>query len=118
MLIQLHRESIELYGGATALRDYGLLESAVTSPTTNIRRSICTAQSRNGGCPLACPVPKPSVHRRETSDWSAGGDVFLTLIVSTLPISSAQAIEWTLALAKGEMGRERLSELFQQTSSL
>lgn len=111
-VIELHRQSIERYGGTHGIREHGLLDSAVQAP-----------QQTFGGTFLY-----PSLAEMAAAYWFGlvlnhvfldgnkriglrAADVFLALNGLDLTISEEEAVRVTLRIAVHEIGREELAAL-------
>lgn len=119
-VVELHRQSIALYGGELGIRDEGLLESAVMSP-----------QQTFGGDYLY-----PSLVEMAASYWFGlvmnhvfvdgnkrvglrAADVFLALNGLDLTLTEAEAVQLTLRLTQHQVAREELvTQIKENTISL
>jgi death-on-curing protein len=115
-VIVLHAEAIQFYGGEPGLLDYSLLESAVMAP-----------QASFGGEYLY-----KNIHAMAAAYWYSlvknhsfvdgnkrvglhACDAFLAFNGLQLTLSSEKAEEVTFAIAKGEITREGLIEILEQS---
>ncbi|MFI5385640.1 MAG: type II toxin-antitoxin system death-on-curing family toxin [Fimbriimonadales bacterium] len=114
-VVELHRQSIDLYGGRDGLRDGGLLESAVLAPQQTFRGEfLYESLSQMAAAILHGLVQNhPFVDGNKRTGLRAA-DVFLAINRVNLAAPSKEATDWTLAVAKGEMSREELAVLFSR----
>ena len=114
-VLHLHRSSIDLYGGDPGVRDMGLLESAVAQP-----RAKFGGEFLHGD--LAAMAAAYVFHLVSNHPFIDGnkrtgalaGFVFLEINEIDFRASENAYEQAVLAVARGEMSKEQLTEFFRK----
>ena len=93
------------YGGASGLRDEGLLESAMASPLNHFQYGETDIYLLASSYAYALTSNHPFVDGNKRTAFTAAG-VFLELNGHQLRASESDAVNAVLALSKGELGSE------------
>jgi death-on-curing protein len=102
-LLLLHRESLAQFGGASGLRDEGLLDSALSRPVNKHAYEGCTDIAVLAAAYGFAPARNPAfVDGNKRVAFLAVG-VFLAINAHGLSATPLEAIDAMLALASGDM---------------
>ena len=102
-LLLLHRESLAQFGGASGLRDEGLLDSALARPVNKHAYEGCTDIAVLAAAYGFAPARNPAfVDGNKRVAFLAVG-VFLAINAHGLSATPLEAIDAMLALASGDM---------------
>jgi death-on-curing protein len=108
-VLLLHDESIALFGGASGLRDAGLLDSALgRAPNRLAYKPTATLPELAAAYAYGLAQNHPFVDGNKRSAFMALG-LFLHVNGCELTASQVEAIHVMLALAAGEIGEAELS---------
>lgn len=109
-LLLLHEESLAMFGGASGLRDEGLLDSALARPL-NLRlyNSASTTAQLAAAYGYGIARNHPFVDGNKRAAFLASG-LFLSLNGRRLVANPADAVETIVALAAGGLEEEAYAE--------
>ena len=113
-LLMLHEESLAMFGGASGLRDEGLLDSALARP---LNTHAYNADSTLAGLAASYGFGLAKNHafldgNKRIAFLSIG--VFLSINGHKLVADQVEAIPTMLAVAAGELGERRLATWIQK----
>lgn len=115
-LLLLHRESLAQFGGASGLRDEGLLDSALARPVNKHAYEGCTDVAVLAAAYGFAPARNhPFVDGNKRTAFLAVG-VFLSINGHALKASAVEAIDAILALASSSMDDTQLAEWIREHS--
>ena len=101
-LLAIHGLLLAEHGGATGLRDEGLLESAMAGPLNHFQYGETDIYQLAGAYAFALTSNHPFVDGNKRTAFAAAG-VFLELNGHQLRASEPDAVLAVLALSKGEL---------------
>jgi death on curing protein len=117
-VLLLHEESLARFGGATGLRDEGLLDSALARPqNTQAYNPQCTLADLAAAYAFGLAKNHPFVDGNKRTAFLAIG-VFLSINGHAFVADQTDAIYTILALAAGEIDEASLSRWIQANSKL
>lgn len=109
-LLWLHEESLSMFGGASGLRDEGLLDSALARPlNTHAYRPASSLAELASSYAFGIAKNHAFIDGNKRTAFLAIG-VFLSMNRYRLRASQLDAIEMMLALAAGERTEAQLAE--------
>lgn len=109
-LLLLHKESLAQFGGATGLRDEGLLDSALARPVNKHTYEGCKDMALLAAAyGFGLVRNHPFVDGNKRIAFLAVG-VFLAINVHRLSAKPVEAIEAILSLAEGSMEAARFAD--------
>jgi len=114
-VLELHRRISEQSGGASGIRDIGLLESAIAQPRMTfggeeLYPSLCVKSAALG---FSILMNHPFVDGNKRTGHAAA-ETFLILNGMEINASVDEQERIVLAIASGELGREAFVEWLQQ----
>jgi len=114
-VLELHRRISEQSGGASGIRDIGLLESAIAQPRMTfggeeLYPSLCEKSAALG---FSILMNHPFVDGNKRTGHAAA-ETFLILNGMEINASVDEQERIVLAIASGELGREAFVEWLQQ----
>lgn len=116
-VLELHRRTIEQSGGASGVRDIGLLESAIAQPrmTFGGDELYLSLPEKAAAIGFSIIMNHPFVDGNKRTGHAAT-ETFL--ILNGLEISACvdEQERFVLAIASGELGREAFVEWLQQNT--
>jgi death-on-curing protein len=116
-VIQIHDEQIAAYGGATGVRDQGLLESAVAMPRASFGEAYLHEDLAHMAAAYAFHVAQnqPFVDGNKRTGLAAAL-VFLDLNGITVLDPQEQLYDAMIAIAERRMNKDGLAELLRELS--
>ena len=114
-ILELHRRIIQQTGGATGIRDFGLLESAVAQPRmtfegTELYSSLVDKSAALG---FSIIMNHPFIDGNKRTGQAAA-ETFLVLNGIEIVASVDEQERIILSVASGQMGREAFSDWLNQ----
>jgi len=118
-VVAIHRNQIELYGGAPGVRDWGLLKSAVAMPAS----AFGGAYVHTDLCEMAAAYLYHLAQNHPFVDGNkrvgaVAADVFLALNNATLTAGEDDYAEMVLAVARGELTKSAVAEFLREHTRL
>jgi death-on-curing protein len=115
-LLFLHEESLATFGGASGLRDEGLLESALARPQNiHAYNPDCTIADLAASYAFGLAKNHPFVDGNKRAAFLAMG-VFLSINGLKLIADQVDAIQTMLAVAAGELEERGLADWIHKNS--
>lgn len=114
-LLAIHGRLLADYGGASGLRDEGLLESAMASPQNHFQYGETDIYLLASSYAFALTSNHPFVDGNKRTAFTAAG-VFLELNGHQLRATESDAVNAVLALSKGELDSEDFGEWLRISS--
>jgi death on curing protein len=110
LVLAIHRDLIESFGGAVGLRDEKSLESALAQPQATFRRKLLhpTVADQAAAYLFHLCQAHPFLDGNKRVAFAAM-DVFVRLNGYRLTLSDEQAYELSMAVARGEIGKEEIA---------
>jgi death-on-curing protein len=105
--VRFHDQQIAIHGGASGLRDAGLLESAVARPQKNAQYGVDDLAELAGAYGFGIARNHPFVDGNKRTALVVM-EAFLVLHGSELKADNAEAVAVILALASGQVTEEQL----------
>lgn len=105
LILAIHDEQLAEHGGALGTRDEGLLESALARPLNRAGYGDPVVAELAALYAIATARNHPFIDGNKRIAYVAL-ETFLTLNGCTFPVSDAEAVVATLAMAAGEMSDE------------
>ena len=105
----IHDEHLTAHGGGTGIRDAGLLDSALARPLNRVGYGEPDIAELAALHAIGIVRNHPFVDGNERSAYVAM-EVFLRLNGCRFPVSDAEAVVTTLAMASGELTDEEFTD--------
>jgi death-on-curing protein len=116
-VVAIHRDQIERYGGSLGVRDWGLLQSAVATPTATFGgQFLHTDLPEMAAAYLYHIVQNHPFIDGNRRVGAAAADVFLALNDFRLTASEDDYAELVLAVAQGETSKSATAEFLRGNS--
>ena len=114
-VLELHRESIECYGGSSEVRDVGLLLSALAMPATTFGGEFLHADLPAMAAALLFHIVQnhPFVDGNKRAG-AAAARVFVLMNDAAFDPPGKDYEELVLAVASGTMGKEQATDFFRK----
>jgi len=114
-LLAIHGRLLADYGGASGLRDEGLLESAMAAPQNHFQYGETDVYQLASSYAFALTRNHPFVDGNKRTAFTAAG-VFLELNGHQLRATESDAVNAVLALSKGELSSEDFGKWLRLSS--
>ena len=114
-LLSIHGRLLADYGGASGLRDEGLLESAMASPLNHFQYGETDIFLLAASYAFALTSNHPFVDGNKRTAFTAAG-VFLEINGHQLKATESDAVNAVLALSKGELDSEEFGKWLRISS--
>ena len=114
-VLEIHADIIKSFGGATGLRDEGLLESALAQPQATFFGEFLHPTISDQAAAYLYHIAKnhPFMDGNKRTAF-ATMIAFLSMNGYDLNLSSEEAYTLVMRIAQGEMTKEEISEFIQQ----
>ena len=117
-VLRTHRSLIEHYGGAEGIRDVGLLHSAIAMPQASFGGEFLHKDLFEMAAAYLYHIVQnhPFLDGNKRTG-AAAAIIFLTLNGIDLQGDEEGLVELTLAVAKGEAGKQQIAEFFRRIAN-
>lgn len=118
LLLAIHRDQINSFGGSHGLRDEGLLDSSLEQPKATYEGELLhpTVLEQAAAYLFHLARNHPFVDGNKRVAFAAM-DVFLRMNGVQLQLSDAQAYRLVVRAASGKMTKEEITDLFRERTS-
>jgi death-on-curing protein len=116
-ILAIHGLLLDEHGGATGLRDEGLLESALAGPINHFQYGETDIYLLAAAYAFALTSNNSFVDGNKRTAFAVAG-AFLELNGSQLRASEPDAVHAVLALSKGELGSQEFGDWLRMSSVL
>ncbi|MSP01021.1 MAG: type II toxin-antitoxin system death-on-curing family toxin [Acetobacteraceae bacterium] len=117
LILAIHDEQLTEHGGAMGLRDSGLLDSALARPSNHAGYGEPEVVELAALYAIAITRNHPFVDGNKRTAYVAL-ETFLALNGWLFPVSDAEAVVMTLALAAGEIGDAEFTDWVRMNATI
>lgn len=114
-LLAIHGRLLADYGGASGLRDEGLMESAMASPLNHFQYGETDIYLLASAYAFALTSNHPFIDGNKRTAFTAAG-VFMEMNRHQLKATESDAVNAVLALSKGELDSEEFGKWLRISS--